>query len=366
MKKFLVVLIIIALLGAGGYSGWQWWTKNKSAATEDVPQNLTAQVTRQNIESAVEVSGDIQPVLQVEVKPEISARIKTISIILGDLVKQGQILMELDDRDLLTEKESAEIEIAGAKLSLEKSVKNFERDKQLFDKQLVSKQTLTDTTISRKISENDLEKSMKRLQIVKDKLAKTRIPAPMDGMVLELPVVEGQVVVGAASVNSGTSLVRLADLNRLMISTNVNQVDVARLKAGMPVVFTVDSISDAKMHGHIKSIAPTATIVKNIKGFAVEMAIDKPDPRLKPGMTADVSIPIESVKNVLSIPLAAVFNDNKDQKIAYVKMPGEDQPPEKRVINVGLSNLDFAEVKSGLKENETVLLTRPASLKNSK
>jgi len=351
------------ILGGAGYGCWRWWKSNAATPQAEISANQTAQVERRTILSTVEVSGDIQPGVQVDVKPEISARIKSLSVQLGDRVKQGQTLLELDDHDLLTEKEQADIEIVGAKLSLDKAVKDYERDKALFGRGLVAKQTLSDTTISRQITENELEKSMKRLQIVRDKLAKTKIPAPMNGVILNLPVVVGQVVVGAASVNSGTVLLSLADLSQLIIAVHINQVDVARLKPGMPVEFSVDSIPDVVMKGKIDTIAPTATIIKNIKGFAVTISIARPDPRLKPGMTADVTIPIEKAEKVLSVPLAAVFAGVRDRKIVYVQPPGEHASPEKREVEVGLSNLDYVEIKSGVTENETVLLTRPAATK---
>jgi RND family efflux transporter MFP subunit len=206
-----------------------------------------------------------------------------------------------------------------------------------------------------------LERSQKRLQTVNDKLEKTKVLSPMSGVVLELPVVQGQVVVGAASVNSGTLLMKVADLKRLLISTHVNQVDVARLKAGMPIRFTVDSLPGKEMEGRIDNIAPTATIVKNIKGFTVEMLIENPDPALRPGMTADLVIPIEKAEDVLSVPLAAVFSEPDGSKICFVEKTDPDgtTTAEKRPVKIGLSDTDHVQILSGLQENEPILLVRP-------
>jgi multidrug efflux pump subunit AcrA (membrane-fusion protein) len=123
----------------------------------------------------------------------------------------------------------------------------------------------------------------------------------------------------------------------------------------MDVKFTVDSIPGAVMAGKVFRIAPTATIKNNIKGFQVEIRIAEPDPRLRPGMTADVVIPIAKVEGVLAVPLAAVFNEPGDRKVVFLQGPD----PQPRPVEVGISNIHFVEIKSGLNENDVVLLARP-------
>ncbi|MFQ3671537.1 MAG: hypothetical protein SNJ84_08785, partial [Verrucomicrobiia bacterium] len=108
-------------------------------------------------------------------------------------------------------------------------------------------------------------------------------------------------------------------------------------------------------------IAPTATVRRNIKGFTVDILISDPDPRLRPGMTAEVRIPIEKAEGVLAVPLAAVFNDPQEGRVTFVRPNGPSAPPEKRPVQIGIANLDFVQIKDGLREDETVLLIRPKS-----
>jgi RND family efflux transporter MFP subunit len=361
--KVIVLILSLVILGGGGYLGWTAWQKKMEEEQRAAVPEEKAVVERQTIALTVEIAGDIEPVVQVEVKSELSAKIRKLQVELGQEVKQGDLLLELDNQELLTERASAEIEIEGFKLTREKERADYERDQQLYQRELIAERVLLDSKSALELAENSFDKSQKRLQNVMDRLAKSKVVSPMTGKILELPVVEGQVVVAAASVNSGTVLMRIADLLRLQISTHVNQVDVAKLSLGMKVEFSVDSLPGLKFEGRVQEIAPTATIKKNIKGFTVQLAIDEPDPRLRPGMTADVVVPIDKVENVLAVPLSAVFSE-EGKKVAFVLPKEKDGAVELRELVIGISNIDYVEIKSGLSEGETVALVRPKRKKD--
>jgi len=187
-----------------------------------------------------------------------------------------------------------------------------------------------------------------------DQLKKTRILAPFDGTVLDIPVNEGQVVVAAASVNSGTILMPFADLSQLLIKCQVNQVDAPRLSQSLPVSVNMGE-QQTPVKAHIEFIAPLAKVVNNIKGFEVRALIDQSDGRLKPGMSVSMNVPVGRVADALSIPVSAVFRDNKEN-VVYVR---KGESSERRVVTVGLTNLSFAEIKSGIKEGEEIWLVEP-------
>lgn len=359
MKTLLTWVVVLAVLGAGGFYGWTWWQKQLAQTQNGAVSIPTATVGRQTIELTVEIAGDLEPVDVLEVKSEVSAKIKKLHVELGQTVKQGAVLAELDNTELLTERSQIQIEIEGANLELKKAEEDLVRDERLYDRQLIPERDVAERRNARDLAANRLDRARKRIQTLEDRLAKTTITAPMNGIILEMPVVEGQVVVAAASVNSGTMLMKLANLDQLLIKTHVNQVDVARLSEGMGVEFTVDSIPGVDMAGKVFRIAPTATIKNNIKGFQVEIRIAEPDPRLRPGMTADVVIPISKAEGVLAVPLAAVFNEPGDRKVVFL----EGTDPEARPVEVGVANIHFVEIKSGLNENDVVLLARPPAKK---
>lgn len=359
MKKVIVLFLLFAGLGTGGYFGWKILEEKIRDGEKSDTVIGTAQVERTSIKSTVQVSGDIGPIEEVEVKAEVTAKLAKILVRLGETVKKNQPLVKLDDRGLLTDRASAEIEIDGAKLEVEKARVEYERNKRLFEKNLIPEKDLTNSRITCQITENQLAKAQKRLQTVLDKLEKTSIVAPISGKILELPVVEGQVIVDAVSVNRGTTIMKLADLSALLIKTHVNQIDVSRLKPDMEVQFTIDSVPDTTMAGYIKAIAPIATLRNNVKGFTVDIIIHSPDPRIRPGMTANVTALVGEAKDVLAVPLSAVFTSKSGEKVVYVKSTSPETPPEARSVVIGVSDLDVVEIKSGLQGNETVLLAKP-------
>ncbi len=361
MKRVFTILALILLLGGAGYFGYQYLAKQKAAIQEEQQENLTAKVTRETIELNVEVSGDIEPLEQVEVKAEVSAKLKKILVELGTQVERGQLLFELDDKELLTQMETAKLEIESARLGLEKTLSDHERNQRLFEKELVPARDVTDSLTEKELAENAVERAQKRVQNVEDQLSKTLINAPISGLILEMPVVEGQVVVAAASVNSGTLLMKLADMSNLIIKTHINQIDVAKLSLKMPVNFFLDPIPGEIFKGKVHTIAPTASVKQNVKGFEVEIVIPEPDPRLKPGMTANVVAPIEVREQVLSVPLSTVYSEPDRSKVVYVQPEDPKAAVEKREVKIGVANLDYVEVISGLEEGETVLLRRPSS-----
>ena len=315
----------------------------------------TAKVERKDLDFVVEVMGDLRPSVQVDVKAEVSGKIKKIHVSIGNAVKRGAPLLELDDSDLLTERDSTAIEIAGAKLQLSKAAVNAKRAQELLAGDLVSKQDAENLKLDADIAANSLERATKRLQAVEDKLTKTRISSPIDGVVTTLPVVEGQVVVGGPSVSTGTLLMTLANLTDMLISAHVNQMDVTRMIEGQGVEVTVDAFEGTKLEGKIQLVAPIATIKNNIKGFAVDILVTSQDRRIRPGMSANVRIPIAHAKAALSLPIEAVFREG-EKRFVFVK---NGEKFERRTVEVGLTTSDRAEIKGGLQEGEVVSLVRP-------
>lgn len=356
IKKIIIALVLLAAVGYGT----QWYlNQQKTVAEEEArrQQRLLAKAELRDIEYKIEVSGNVTPAFEVDIKPEVGGKIKQIYVDTGDVVKKGDVLLEIDDTDLLTEKRSAQTEIEGASLQVERAERNFLRSEKLYQSKLISREIFDNIKSELDIAKNNLQKSESRMEVVEDKLAKTQILAPADGTILTLNVLEGQVVVAAASVNSGTTLMKVADLSRLLIITHVNQIDIAQVKAKSVVPFRSDAFEDLKNEATINFIAPVATVVNSVKGFQVEGLIDNPDPRLKPGMTVTLEIPVATVSNVVSVPVSAIFSDEKKhERVVYVR---QGTQTIRRPVEVGLTNLFFAEIINGLQEGEEIMLVKP-------
>lgn len=354
MKKW---IILIALLGAavGGYALWNRTKKVETpASSPDRP--TTAKIETRDIKFAVTAAGDIGPDDMVSVRPEINGRIAELPVDIGDKVTNGAVLCALDDRDLQTERQTQLTGIEGAKLQLQKAQRNYERSKELHDSHLISQEVYDDSLTEYELAKNALELAQKTLNQIEDQIFKTRIIAPFDCTVLTRPVSAGQAVSGSGGVGGGTEIMTVANLKEMIVTAHMNQADVPNLKIGQQVDVQIEAVPGLKMKGTVERIAPQATIKNNIKGFATQIRLKDLDPRVRPGMTANLNIPLQSVENAVAVPLAAVFTEQGDRYV-YVKKDNGDF--ETRPLRIGVADYQFAEVLDGLQAGEIVSLVRP-------
>jgi HlyD family secretion protein len=186
--------------------------------------------------------------------------------------------------------------------------------------------------------------------------------------VLTRPISIGQAVSGSDGFNGGTEVLTIADLNAMIINAQVNQADVPRLKVGETVEVTVEAVAGLRATGTVERISPQAIIKNNIKGYPARIVLKNVDERIRPGMTANVKIPVASAENVTAVPLAAVFtekNPETSQMERYVYVQ-QGETFEKRNVKVGVSDFECAEIQEGLKAGEVVSLELPKDEREKK
>ena len=316
----------------------------------------TAQAERRDIREEIRLSGDVSPAFQVEIKPEVGGKLRDVLTQTGREVKKGELLFVIDDSDLQIERASAQVEIDGAVVTVEKLAGNLDRARQLFAAKLISKEIYENLDADHRLAENAQERAQRRLETVDDRITKTRVPAPADGTILSVPVIAGQIVVPAVSVNAGTTLATLADLSSLIVDAHVNQLDIGKVKLGDTVEVLGGADDSIRATAKINFIAPLATVKNNVKGFTVQAVLSGDTSAFRPGMTVAIRLPLATATNAVSVPLAAVF-ESRNGKVVYVPRP--DGAPQARPVVVGATDLFHAEIQSGLEEGETVLLNRP-------
>lgn len=364
--KLTGIILGILLLGAGGWFGLRnrLQPATKADATANNGRPTEATVETRNISFAVSAAGEIIPADQVSVRPEVNGKIDKLPVDVGDVIKTGALLFQLDDRDLRIQQGSQKNSIERSKLELERAERNFIRARELFQSHLVAQEVFDDAKTTFDLGKNSLDNAQKALDLIEYQLLKTRVTAPFDCTVLTRPVSVGQAVSGSGGFNSGTEVLTIANLNDLIINAHINQADVTRLHMDQDVEVTVEAVPGLKIIGKVERVAPQATIKNNIKGFAARILLKAVDRRVRPGMTANISIPVASAANVVAAPLAAVFTEynteNKQQeRFAYVRS-GEDW--ERRLITIGVSDYFFAEVTGGLKAGDVVSLEDKAKV----
>jgi HlyD family secretion protein len=366
MKKFIVLIVILGI-GIGGYYGWKNW--QKAASTSAAPERATtALVELRDINFAVNAAGEIAPAEQVSVRPEINGLVEELPVDVGDRVKKDALLFRLDDKLLQQQRASNLTDIEKGKLNVEKAERDYKRAQQLLADKLISQEVYDDTKTAYDLAKNALERTQKDLALTDEQLTKTIVRAPFDCTVLTRPISAGQAVSGSGGFNSGTEVLTIADLNNMIINAQVNQADVPRLKVGEKVEVTVEAVPGLRVTGEVERISPQATIKNNIKGYPARILLRNVDPRVRPGMTANVKIPVASADNVIAVPLAAVFTeraseDGPMERFVYVQ---QGDAFEKRTVKVGVSDYSSAEIQEGLKEGEIVALELPKEEREKK
>lgn len=337
---------------------WQQRAPGGGAGAAAASRPATSVIEKRDIRFAVSAAGEITPSEQVSVRPEVNGRIDELPVDLGDFVKKGDLLFQLNDEDLRIEQQQRETSVARTRLSLEQARRDYERARMLFNEQLLPQQLFEDARTSYELAKNSLEQSEKELALTHEKMRRTRVTAPFDCTVLTRPVSVGQAVSGSGGFNAGTEVLTIANLNDLVINAHINQADVSRLRTGQEVEVTVEAVPGLKVVGKVERIAPQAALKNNIKGFPARVLLKDVDQRIRPGMTANISIPIASADDVVAAPLAAVFTEfnpetRQVERFAWVQLGNEW---ERRPIHIGVSDYFFAEITRGLEAGDIVSL----------
>lgn len=356
--RTVIVLIVLGGLGWGGKVLWKQVSPgllgNKRG--DKIP---TAKARNAAIAEEIVAVGRLRAVFSTELRSEINGRI--VKIIGGDgiPVARDAEIVRLDQQDLLTQLQEAERTIEAAKLRAQRSRRDYERLADLQKSGLITLKDFEDARITLSLSENDSAIAEARAANIRDKLSKTVIRAPHAGTLLLKDLTEGQVITGAAAQNGGTILGEVAELKGLMVRTNINEIDVARLKVGDHARVRVDSVRNAIMAGTVKRIA-TSALDNNqdrTRVFPVDVVLDEADERLRPGMSATVIFTLARVDDTLAVPLDAVFSTA--EAVRYVFLKKGETAFEVRTVEVGIADTRRVQILSGLVSGDEVARVRP-------
>lgn len=338
----------------------------------------TAQVERGTIANSVTATGTVEPVTEVDVGTQVSGIIDKLYVDYNDVVKAGQLIAEMDKVNLQAELKSAEAQLASSKTEFEYQQKNYARSKVLHEKQLVSDTDYETATYNYEKAKAAYEQSQASMVKVRRNLEYATITSPIDGVVINKVVEEGQTV--AAGFETPTLFTIAADLTKMQVIANVDEADIGNVKEGQRVQFTVDAYPNDTFEGVVQQVrlgesddssSSTSTSSSSVVTYEVVITADNPDLKLKPRLTANVTIFTMEEENVLLVPNKALrfipepklmeilglqVNDNsanikKGEKFVWVK---ENNVLVTKAITVGVSNNNYTEILGGLNEGEVV------------
>jgi len=347
-KKWFIIIGIIVLVGILAVVGTFVFRGNSKKASA----LQTAQVARRDIGSTVLATGIIKPMVGAEVKvgSRISGVVKRLRANIGDYVKAGQIIAELDDAELQARFNQNLAALAKAQADLTYARSVFERTQSLRQKELVSTQETDQAETSLKTAEAQLKQAEANLEYAKVQVSYTMIFSPISGVIASVSTQEGETV--SASLAAPT-FVTIIDLRRLEVQVYVDETDIGKIKVGQLASFTVDTYPDTDFKGTVTAIYPKAVIQDNVVNYIVTTEItDSQAKTLRPEMTTNVTISLETRRNVLAVPTSAITRERGDRYVTVVE-------GEKRIqckVKTGWKDNGFTEIISGVKEGETILV----------
>lgn len=343
-------------------------------------QLVYGKITTGNVSNSITATGNLEPLLQVEVGTQVSGIIDKIYVDFNSHVKKGQLLAEMDKITLQSELTATEAELSAARVEFEYQEKAYKRNLKLHDDNLISDSEYDLSLYNYEKARSSYEKAKSNLNKVQRNLAYTQITSPIDGIVINREVEEGQTV--ASGFNTPTLFNIANDLTQMRVIADVDEADIGEVEEGQHVSFTVDAYPDDIFEGSVTQVRLEATNTSNVITYEVVIEAKNPDLKLKPGLTANVSIYTVEKNNVNIIPAKALrFNPQEDivKRLGLKIQNNIVNPKSKKVwvkkdnilqaveVKTGLTNGNNTEIISGLTENDEFVIelsSSPAGMPN--
>jgi len=309
-------------------------------------------VARRDLETVVKATGIVKPMVGAEVRvgSRASGVVRRLFVRVGDTVETGQLLAELDARDLRARRSEAAAALASAEADLRYAEADLRRRRELRDAQVVAASELDLAERAHAVAAQARARAQAMLDAVSTELGYARIVAPMAGVVASVSTQEGETV--AASFAAPT-FVTLLDLSRLEVRAYVDETDIGRVKVGQPARFTVDTYPGVAFPGEVTAIYPQAEIRDNVVDYVTVIRFaPTPGRALRPEMTTTVEILLDRRAGVLAVPIRAVRRDDDG---AYVLLSREERA-ERRRVTTGARDESWWEVTAGLREGDRVVV----------
>jgi HlyD family secretion protein/macrolide-specific efflux system membrane fusion protein len=353
------VFALIVIVG-----GVWMWRARSSAKGRELDKALLTDVKRADLRIEVIETGKVQPRERVEIKSKVAGQVARVFVEEGQKVKKGQLLLRLDSTDHQREVERCQADVDSARIAVEYAELMLDRRKKGLNDRAVAQADVDFATNDLAAKRVAYERAKVALVAARDKLRYTEIQSPLDGTVIEKGIRVGEVVTpGVQATFEGKPLLTVADLSTIIVKADLNQIDVARVKLGQKVTLTLDALPGKTYEAEITKIAPASTLPKgkDVDVFPVEATLKAPDGDIKPGMTADVRVHIETKPKVLVLPIEAVAKEKGKSFVTVVTKDEKGHPKTDKVeVTTGARNDREIEIKTGLTEGQKILI-KPGS-----
>lgn len=366
-KKILIGVAAVAIVAGGVYAFLQ-----KQEAPFEVSYE-TAKVEKATIGNSVTATGTIEAVTSVEVGTQVSGIIDKIYVDYNSVVKKGQVIAELDKTNLISELKSATSQLESAKSDLNYQQSNFSRMKTLYGKGLISANDYESARLSLQQAQSLVAQRQEAVNKAQTNLSYATITSPIDGVVLSKSVEEGQTV--ASSFSTPTLFTIVKDMTDMRVVASVDEADIGQVKVGQRVTYTVDAYPDETFEGTVTQVRNEATTENNVVTYEVVISAPNPDLKLKPGLTANVTIYTLEQSGIVSVPTKALrFTPTKETVGAGDKIVDcngthklwvrEGRTFKAYSVQTGITNGTRTQILSGVKEGTVVVVDMKEAASN--
>lgn len=371
MKRTKTVILLLLIVACFATALIYLWKKNQ----EDPITYLSEMASEQTIVVKTMATGNIVPKEEVLIKSNISGVIEEVYIEAGEYIKSGDLIAKIRVIPNVSSLTSAKNSIATsqtametAQINLKTQQANYDRQKALFEKGIISandfesiNNTYLQTKQSLEQARINLTSAQQNYDIIKTgttsglgNIAQTLVRATISGMVLDVPVKEGNQVIEANNFNEGTSIASLADVKKMIFEGNVDESEVGKIKEGLPLEITVGAIENKKFDAILDYIAPKGLAENGAIQFEIKGSIKSIDSTfIRAGLSANASIILDKAENVLAIREALVQYD-RETKNPFVEVEVGDQKFERKDLELGISDGIFVEVKKGIVKTDKI------------
>jgi len=354
----------------------------KSSAVIELP---TTTVTRGDIAVRVQATGVVEPINPVDIKSKAGGAVTQEPVEVGSIVKKGDLLAQIDPRDVKNRFDQAMADDVVSAAGLERAIRDRARKDSLFKYRVITAAANDSTKSTYASAISDMISKRAALDLARQGLEDATVKAPIGGTIVSRPVTQGQIITAATAANGGTTLMSVADLGRVRMRVTIDEVEMGNVRVNLPATVAVDAFAGRNFDGVLEKIEPQAVVTQGVTFFPVEVSISNKEGLLMPGMNGEVTVKAADLKNVLQVPIDAIRATNELAPVArmfglsvdtltallrrdlvstegktgipgrYVVIENADKTYEMRLIKTGPTDLKVAQVIDGLKEGDKVV-----------
>lgn len=356
MKTFFRILVIAIVVGIFGFTIYYLYGKSKE--TPVIYETTSAFMAPEIIKKTV-ATGAVNPRKEIDITPKVSGIIEEVYVEPGQLIEEGLVIAKIKIIPNMVSLNNAESRVNRARIALENAERTFKRQKELYEDGVVPAAEFEQYQLAYNNAREELDAAQSNLELIQEgqikasgKNTNTLVRSTISGMVLDVPVEQGNSVIESNTFNAGTTIATIADMNEMIFEGKIDETEVGKISEGMPLILQIGAIEDTRFEAVLEHISPKGVEENGAIQFEIKADVMlRNDQFIRAGYSANADIVLARVDSVLAVPESVIQFENDT---AFVEVETEPQVFQKRTVELGLSDGIHIEVVSGLTANDKI------------